>query len=226
MNWLRLYVFVEGPTERQFLGSVLTCHLAQFFVDVRPRVVVTNRKKGKRGGVMSYANFRSDVDRTMRDDTHSDAYFTTMIDLYRLPSDFPGRAATRGRSNPVERVSLLEQALGRDLGHPRFIPHIQLHEFESLLFCDLAQLDRRIDGASKGLKKLGQEVAQMAPEEIDEGPATAPSKRIIKHVPSYEKAKVRVGAPAAAAIPLPELRTKCPHFDAWIGQLEHLRPIS
>ena len=81
MNWLRLYVFVEGQTEREFLSSVLTGHLAQFCVDVRPRVVVTNRKKGRRGGVMSYANFRSDVDRTMKDDAQPDAYFTTMIDL-------------------------------------------------------------------------------------------------------------------------------------------------
>ena len=62
----------------------------------------------------------------------------------------------------------------------------------------------------------------LEPEEINEGAATAPSKRIIRHLPVYEWNKVRVGAPAAAAIGLPILRQKCPHFGQWISKLERL----
>ena len=62
----------------------------------------------------------------------------------------------------------------------------------------------------------------MAPEDINEGAATAPSKRIIRHVPIYERNKVRVGAPAAAAIGLNTLRLKCPHFGDWLSRLEAL----
>lgn len=61
-------------------------------------------------------------------------------------------------------------------------------------------------------------------EKIDEEATTAPSKRIINHVPIYDRLKVRVGAPAAAAIGLPRLRAKCPHFNAWVSRLETLAP--
>ncbi|MCU0798023.1 MAG: DUF4276 family protein, partial [Akkermansiaceae bacterium] len=69
---------------------------------------------------------------------------------------------------------------------------------------------------------LQNEVAHLLPEEINDGPHTAPSKRIIRHLPLYERSKVRVGAVAAAAIGLPTLRAKCPHFDHWITRLECL----
>lgn len=77
-----------------------------------------------------------------------------------------------------------------------------------------------------GLAALAAEVGALAPEAIDEGAATAPSKRIIKHIPNYERLKVRVGAPAAAAIGLVKLRAQCPHFSDWVTRLERLgRPI-
>lgn len=50
MGWLQLYITVEGQTERQFADAVLRPHLANFEIDVRSRVVITNRKLGKRGG--------------------------------------------------------------------------------------------------------------------------------------------------------------------------------
>jgi hypothetical protein len=79
-----------------------------------------------------------------------------------------------------------------------------------------------VEGCARGIDALRNEVRGLAPEEIDDGESTAPSKRIIKHVRQYEKSKPRVGAPAAAAIPLPLLRSRCPHFDSWIGTLEDL----
>lgn len=107
---------------------------------------------------------------------------------------------------------MLEEALRVEAADPRFLPYIQLHEFEALLYCDLSELERRIEGSEPGIAALTAEVGRLEPEEIDEGAATAPSKRIIKYVPGYERAKVRVGAPAAAAIGLVKLRARCPHF--------------
>jgi len=63
----------------------------------------------------------------------------------------------------------------------------------------------------------------LEPEEINEGVNTSPSKRLINHIPIYERSKTRVGALAIAAIGLPTLRARCPHFDDWIRQLERLR---
>jgi hypothetical protein len=162
----------------------------------------------------------------MKQDRHGEARFTTMVDLYALPSEFPGWAEARKKVQPVERVTVLEKALETEFAEPRFIPFIQLHEFEALLYCDLGELQRRIAGSEPGIRSLSTEVANLDPEEINEGSTTAPSKRIIRHVPVYERSKVRVGAPAAAAIGLTKLRSMCPHFGAWLTRLERLAPTS
>ncbi len=221
-KWIRLYVTVEGQSEKEFADKALKPHLAGYAIDVRPRVVVTNRKLGKRGGVLDFEKIRGDMSRLIKEDRYGDARFTTMVDLYALPSEFPGWDEARKKTSPLERVKVLEKALETEFDEPRFIPFIQLHEFEALLYCDLAELQRRIANSEAGIKALKAEVGAMAPEEINEGATTAPSKRIIRHVPIYERNKVRVGAPAAAAIGLNTLRLKCPHFGDWLSRLEAL----
>ncbi len=222
MPWIRLYMTVEGHTEQRFAADLLTPHLAQFEIDVRPRLGITNRKLGRRGGVLDFANIQGDITRLMAGDQAADARFTTMLDLYALPHTFPGWVAAAKKPNPQSKVVALESALGATMKDPRFIPYIQLHEFEALLYCDLEQLARRINDSSAPLRQLRDSVARLTPEEINEGVATAPSKRIIQHVPAYESQKIRVGASTAVAIGLPDLRTKCPHFNKWIGTLEAL----
>lgn len=221
-NWVRLYVTVEGQAEKEFVDKTLKPHLAAFAIDVRPRVVVTNRKLGKRGGVLDFEKIRSDVSRLMKQDAHSEARFTIMVDLYALPSEFPGWSESRKQAGPRERVRVLEDSLAKEFAEPRFLPFIQLHEFEALLYCDLTELQSRIANSEAGIKSLQAEVKGMAPEEINEGATTAPSKRIIRHLPVYERNKVRVGAPAAAAIGLNTLRSSCPHFGEWLSKLEAL----
>lgn len=222
MGWLRLYITVEGQSERKFADDVLRPHLAAFSIDVKPRVVLTNRKLGKRGGILDFEKIRGDLYRLMREDNRPEARFTTMVDLYALPPEFPGWEAARQKTEPMERVDALEAAFGANLGDSRFLPYIQLHEFEALLYCDLTQLQRRIADSERAFAALAREVQGMEPEEIDEGATTAPSKRIINHVPIYDRLKVRVGAPAAAAIGLPGLRARCPHFSEWVARLEGL----
>ena len=222
MNWLRLYITVEGQAEKAFADQALTPHFANFNIEVRPRVVLTNRKLGKRGGILDFAKIQGDLNRLMAQDKHPEARFTTMIDFYALPSGFPGWAEARQRTNPVERVAALERALHAEFGDARFYPYIQLHEFEALLYCDLGELQRRLSNSEDGIASLQQEVGHLQPEEINERADKAPSKRIIRHLPVYESSKVRVGAPAAAAIGLPVLRAKCPHFAQWISRLEQL----
>jgi hypothetical protein len=222
MKWIRLYLTVEGETELKFAKETLAPHLAQFEVEVRPRMVFTNRKLGKRGGALYFQRFKRDTTHLMRDDAHREARFSTLMDLYALPADYPGWIAAEKKSKPIDRVLELEKALGGELADSRFIPYLQLHEFETFLYCDLNQILVRIDDSEKPIARLQQEVAHLNPEEINEGEATAPSRRLIKHVPRYEHMKVRVGAPAAGAIGLPVLREKCPHFGQWLARLERL----
>ena len=221
-KWVRLYITVEGQAEKEFADRALKPHLAGFAIDVRPRVVVTNRKLGKRGGLLDFEKIRGDLGRLMKQDTHAEARFTTMVDLYALPSEFPGWSEARKKVIPRDRVKVLEQALAKEFAESRFLPFIQLHEFEALLYCDLSELQSRIANSEAGVKSLRAEVGGTAPEDINEGATTAPSKRIIRHIPIYERNKVRVGATAAAAIGLNTLRNRCPHFGDWLSRLEAL----
>lgn len=102
----------------------------------------------------------------------------------------------------------------------RFISYISLYEFEALIFSDLSILrriyfdnDRQIDE----LVALSQEVN---PELINEDPETCPSKRIKKAIRSYNKRFA--GSRVAKAIGLSKIRSRCKHFDEWIGKLERL----
>jgi Domain of unknown function (DUF4276) len=223
VSWIRLYLAVEGETELKFANETLKPHLARFNVEVRPRMILTNRKLGVRGGALGYQRLKRDALRLMKDDDNAEARFSTMIDLYALPKDFPGWAAAAKKSTPLHRVAELEKSLAQQFASQRFIPYLQLHEFETLLYCDLRQVSSRIEETAPAISALEAEVARFSsPEDINDGEQTAPSKRLIKHVPRYAKLKVVIGATAAGAIGIKTLRVRCPHFGQWLTQLENL----
>jgi len=64
--------------------------------------------------------------------------------------------------------------------------------------------------------------ARITPELINDGPHSAPSKRIIAEFPDYKRAKSVEGPQMAELIGLDVIRNKCPHFAAWLSQLEKL----
>jgi len=63
-------------------------------------------------------------------------------------------------------------------------------------------------------------VGTQSPELINDGPDTAPSKRILKEIPEYDK--VGAGVLVAEKIGLEILRKKCNHFAEWLACLEQL----
>jgi hypothetical protein len=222
MSWFRLYLMAEGETEFKFAKDTLAPHLVNFEVDLLPRMILTNRKLGTRGGALEFQRVKRDITHLMKEDSGRDARFTTMFDFYALPAEYPGWDQARQQTQAVARVAQLEKALYDDFGDRRFIPFLQLHEFEALLYCDLNQLQSRIEDSGEALAGLCADVSGLNPEEINDGEQTAPSKRLIRFLPRYEKLKVRVGAPAAGAIGLNDLRQRCPHFGQWLSRLENL----
>lgn len=222
---VRVNAIVEGQTEETFVRQVLAPHLGSVGVFMVARSVETSRHHAgiSRGGVVDYERVKRDLVRWMRGDDHDNCFFTTMIDLYRLPPRFPGYQDARRQRDPYLRVKVLEDAFGEDLDHPRFIPYIQLHEFEALVLADptelIAEFDRYTQ-AVQNLVNLSQE--RDSPELIDDGADTAPSMRIVKEIPGYAGRKVSAGPRILGRIGLPTLRLKCPHFDAWICKLEAL----
>jgi hypothetical protein len=62
--------------------------------------------------------------------------------------------------------------------------------------------------------------AHHTPEDINDSPVSAPSKRILQLMPDYQK--TFHGPLIAAEIGLVALRGACPHFNEWLTKLEML----
>lgn len=221
---IRLHVVVEGETEEGFISRVLAPHLAERDIYAVVRCVRTSRGRrggrGKSGGISSYARIRADIQEWLKEDRSSNVRLSTMLDMYALPGTFPGRRDAALPQDPRAKAAFLERKLEESIGDRRFLPHIQLHEFEALLLADPQVLKNYF------LKKDGDitslPVCAADPELVDEGFATAPSKRIIRAVPEYARAKASAGPDIAEIIGLDVLRRKCPHFGEWLSRLEAL----
>ncbi len=222
---VRLHFIVEGQTEEAFVNQTLRPHLADLSVWVKARCVMTSRRRGvrRRGGIGNYAQAKRDINAWMIEDQNPDARFTTMFDLYGLPSDFPGSQDAARRQDPYERVSILEDALSEGISDSRFIPYLQLHEFETLLLSDPQKLDSQFYDRRVGIRRLVEVASGFeSPERINDGINSAPSKRITDEIPEYARMKASAGPIVAEKIGLPTLRLKCEHFGEWLGKLERL----
>jgi hypothetical protein len=221
----RLHVLAEGQTEEAFVNQVLAPHLAGYGVIADVRCVTTRRDRRRpdlvfRGGMRDFAKVQGDLQRWMEED--GGAVYTTMFDLYALPRDFPGYADAKRMVDPYARVHHLEKSLAAVFGD-RLVPYIQLHEFEALLLSDARQFEWQFIENDPAIARLVELASRFdSPELIDDGEATAPSKRIIDEIPEYGYRKATAGPVIASKIGLETMRDRCPHFAEWVATLETL----
>lgn len=218
----RVLAVVEGETERTFVQSTLAPQLALRGVLMTARLV---GKPGRKGGVGAYGRARRDILAVLRQDTA--VFCTTMFDFYGMPHNWPQRdvvdtVSFANKAAFIENALLqdISQEMGDNFRTERFIPYVQMYEFEALLFSDpdvLAQTMQQPDVAVE-LHKI--EAQFDSPERINDNFETAPSKRLQKLFPAYNK--VLYGTLAAQRIDLSTIRQKCPHFSGWLTKLEEL----
>jgi hypothetical protein len=216
----RVLVLVEGQTEEAFVRDVLTAHLAGFDVYPTPVLLKTKRVKSGgafRGGVTSTAQVLGDIQRLLGDTGATRV--TTMLDYYALPDDFPG-ISTRPPGDAYPRVAHVEHALEQAIGHARFDAHLVLHEYEAWIFSAPRACAWVFDDPRIPTQLAGIAMTAGGPERIDEGPTTAPSKRLAEAFASYRK--TLHGPMAVGAIGIAALRSACPHAGAWLTRLEEL----
>ncbi len=222
----RLYLFAEGQTEETFADILLSAHLANHGVFLHnPTQIAHARRRGKvhRGGGRNYTPMKDDILRFISQHRGADVFFTTLIDLYAIHPGFPKLDESEGfRHSPLQRVEFLERAFADDVGDSRFVPYIQLHEYEAYLFSDPTCFEYFYDRKKEIATLQAIADSHHTPELIDDGPNSAPSKRIIAQIPDYELAKAVVGPQLAVLIGLDVIRAKCPHFNAWLSRLETL----
>ena len=205
-----IHVLCEGQTEQGFVEEVLRPYLqAQGVAGVKSILITTNKKKNARGGMLSYAQAVTDLEllRKMKMDGEYERHvFTTMFDLYALPDDFPGYEAAKAIGEPYARVAALETAFAEAINDSRFIPYIQLHEFEALLFCGIDYLAKRYPGCEKRCEQLKKDLEKTKAIEGDKK----------QH---YNYNKPATGKDVTKSVGMDELRARCSHFNEWIEKL-------
>lgn len=224
---VRLNITVEGQTEEEFVSASLAPYLGQQGVFAKARSVITGTGRSPangsagyqfRGGLRSYRQPQEDIAVWMREDRGQDACFTTMFDLYALPNDWPGWNAPDERPDVYRYVRQLEKAFAGDIADRRFIPYIQVHEFEALLLSEPRSLLAPHPEAKDAVTALEKAVGEAGgPELVNDGSETHPARRIQDLIPRYRKT---VSGPAAArGIGINCIREKCPHFNDWLERL-------
>ena len=208
---MRLSVVAEGQTELSFVNQILAKHLWQSHIDTTG--VLIGRGEGRQGGG------GVNVDRLAR--TMSGLYWsfdavTSLVDFY----GFERKGSATVEELEAKIRDRVHKNIRRDWDGRRVLPYVQRHEFEALLFTDVAAFSA-IDVDEESVDRLqGVRSRFDTPEDINDHRDTAPSTRISQVVPSYDK--VAQGALVAAEVGLEKMRTACPRFGAWLARLEAL----
>jgi len=218
----RVYVVVEGSTEESFVKEVLGPALRFREVYLIPIIL---GPPGHKGGNTNYARVKKDVLVQLKQDRT--ACCSTILDFYGLGRGFPGIPLPANLTN-IEKVNRIEQAVKADImaqlpdvrADIRFLPYLQLHEYEGLLFSDPAAFARGIyaPNLSASFQQVRNEFP--TPEDINDGPDTAPSKRVVQLSPGYRKPLH--GTLAALEVGINRMRQECPHFREWVERIEAL----
>lgn len=225
----RLLVHVEGQTEEEFVNSVLAPHLyTQGFTAVSARLIGKSRVRKKRGGGCHWESVHTEISRHLSNDT--DAFGTTLVDYYALPasgpSGWPGRAGCDDLS-VADKAAHIQASLKQDFEDRygaalarRFIPFVVMYEFEGLLFSEPKLMAYGIGQSDKADQFKQIRDGFDTPEHINDSPQTAPSKRIQRLVPDYNK--VLHGNIAALDVTLERMRQECPIFASFLKNLEDI----
>ena len=209
---IRFAISVEGQTEEEFVKNVLADHLWR--IGVYPTPILLGRARGGSiGGNVSVERLVPEMVRLL----HSFDAVTSFVDFYGF----------RHKSNKTvddlekDMTRQIRKKLGQRWRQERVFPYVQQYEFEGLLFSDVDAFANAIDASEESIEELRSiRIRFSTPEDINDNSETAPSKRIVKIIPQYQK--VVNGSLIAMEIGLETIRAKCPRFDKWVTHLESL----
>ena len=224
----RVHIICEGQTEAAFVQVLLQPCFFSRNLFLIPAMI---GKTGQKGGNVKFSRLLPNIKNLVLGDRS--ACCTTFLDFYGLSRDFPGKSTATAKTDPpdkaaaicTELVSKLKSEI-KDFPIQRFIPYVQMYEFEALLFSDPANFAKGI-GKPELQGRLAEIRAGFAtPEHINDHPHRAPGKRIETLFREYQKPlryeKPIMGTLAALEIGLARMRAECRLFDAWLAQLEAL----
>ncbi len=210
----RVYIVAEGQTEQEFVNTILAPYLSLFGIYSVTPILIQTSKSG-RGGFVNYHHLSNTVKGLLKS-ASTDFIVTTFVDFFRMPSNMPKYDECTGKGTRVEQVEKLEYTMGEAIGDRRFVPYIQLHEFEALLFSNNNGFEFYFE--EECYSKTQRIVEQYAnPEEINTTAEGAPSKRLLAIKDDYEK--VTEGNLIALEVGIKTILERCPRFQNWINEL-------
>lgn len=197
----RLAISVEGQTEEEFVNEVLAEYLIPKEVYPIPILLYGN------------VHFEKLVSEMVELSWNFDAV-TSLVDYY-------GFRDKGKRSVRVLQKHLVQEIKGRSLGAKRCFPYVQKHEFEGLLFSNTEAFGVIEQVTAHDIAALSDIRRQFpTPEDINDHPERAQSKRIVNVVQGYRKR--RDGLSVAQETGLATIRSACPRFNSWLTWLGRL----
>ena len=214
----RLVVIAEGETEESFVNNILISYFNSLVIY---NYIQCFKTKHSNGGLSKYSYIKQDIIKIIYE---TDVVVTTLLDFYRLPSDFPGYK--QNNALPHDRwVEIIEGQIKEDIERTQeqrfdnFIPYIQLHEFEALIFSSIAGIDALFEKSEVKYRDFQAVIDSYPnPENINNGPDSAPSVRLKQLIPGYDKVVYGVGI--ISEIGMETVLSRCPRFNGWIKKLK------
>lgn len=130
----RIIIICEGQTEQEFCKTLLQRYFSNQNITLQVPLI-----KKTMGGIANWNVLKREIETYLR--REKDVLVTTLIDYYGIKDShgFPLWAEKQAIADKNQRLDELEAAMLADVDanlRPRFVPYMQLHEFEGLLFSD------------------------------------------------------------------------------------------
>ncbi|MDO9558603.1 MAG: DUF4276 family protein [Syntrophales bacterium] len=224
-DYVEIVALVEGPTEKIFIADILVPYLAGHSVFMTPIII---SKPGQKGGDVRFARVKNDIELHLKQ--RRDTYLTLFVDYYGIKSDWPGLEEAKRQSTPSKKAEKINsetkaqvnKLFGTCGSDRRFIPYVAIHEFEALLFSEPQKLAELLHVSPSKINKILAECGE--PENIDDSPMRAPSKRLEDLSDQFKK--TLTGIAIAKAIGLTKIRESCPIFNGWLTAVTKLKGAS
>ena len=228
MSSVEIYIVVEGQTEQTFVRDVLAPQMAHKGIYLYSALI---GKPGHKGGDIHFDRAKNDIGNFLKQ--RDETYVSTMFDYFRIDSKWPGITEVRRQIRngfsltAIQKAEILEVATNEEIvkvfagnnAESRFIPYIEMHEFEALLFSDADILAEKTEIDVLKIQEILKKYDN--PEEINDDPTKGPSKRLWSLKDGYRK--VANGKTISEAIGIQTIRRQCAHFNNWLTKLEHLQ---
>ncbi len=212
----RVIIICEGQTEREFCEKLLAHYLFQESIHIQAPLI-----KKSRGGIVQWDVLKKEIENHL---SEPNVIVSTLIDYYGLNSklNFPKWEEAKSVIDKNARMDFLESSMADEINEVmkhRFIPYLQLHEFEGLLFNDIQIFYNQVPKDDLvGHEELIQTFTQFSnPEFINDNKDTSPSHRLSRIIKGYNKPLY--GHYLAEAIGINKIRQKSPRFDNWVHKI-------